>query len=256
MVKVKKMNLSAVIVFYILACAISWPFFWWRDMNPESWQSLRLPGFVKTWSYMWGPGLSAIICFFLFKGQHQRTITFFGSSVWKSLAFYFFPFLALSIPGIEGMGMNAHLAPLVFSLIGFISILGEELGWRGFLQDAVRPLSPVSRYILIGVLWELWHFTNRTAHVDLSHAIVRVALFMVITILLSYIIGIAADKSRSLIVAVTLHSWVDVLGEFSGTWTFIIFGLSLPFWFYILWTWNGKELPYYETAPKENEGQC
>jgi hypothetical protein len=47
----------------------------------------------------------------------------------------------------------------------FVSILGEELRWRGFLQDALRPLPPVKRFVLIGVMWEFWHFTTRTTRV-------------------------------------------------------------------------------------------
>ena len=48
------------------------------------------------------------------------------------------------------------------SVIGFFNILGEELGWRGFLQDALRPLARLPRYVLLGAIWEFWHFTNRT----------------------------------------------------------------------------------------------
>src|SRR5688572_918710 len=134
-----RVNCTSVIVFYLLACAVSWPFFWWRDINSDSWDALQIPGFIKTWSYMWGPGISALICFWLFRKSHIRTITFFGTSRRKSLAFYFLPVLALCIPGIKDGDETSHVLPLAFSIIGFISILGEELGWRGFLQDTLRP---------------------------------------------------------------------------------------------------------------------
>ena len=35
---------------------------------------------------------------------------------------------------------------------GFFQVLGEELGWRGFLQDALRPLPRMRRYVLIGAM--------------------------------------------------------------------------------------------------------
>ena len=45
----------------------------------------------------------------------------------------------------------------------FISILGEELGWRGFLQDALRPLAPTQEVCsdrrAVGVL--AFHHTHR-----------------------------------------------------------------------------------------------
>ena len=43
------------------------------------------------------------------------------------------------------------LAVLVF-------IAGEEIGWRGFLQQPmVGQLGPVPGIILLGIVWELWH---------------------------------------------------------------------------------------------------
>ena len=83
--KEHKVNWKSVILFYFLACLFSWPFFWWRDIESESWIAWNVPAFIKTGSYMWGPGVAALICFFTFKKSHKRTITFFGSSFIKSL---------------------------------------------------------------------------------------------------------------------------------------------------------------------------
>lgn len=235
-----KVKWIQVVTFYTLACAISWPFFWWRDMNSESWSNWNIPSFIKTWAYMWGPGLSALICFFLFRNTHKRTITFFGTSVLQSVLFYCLPIVGLSIVGLDGQGFNEHLFPLVFGVLGFISILGEELGWRGYLQDALRPLHPVLKYIIIGVLWELWHFTNRMGHGELLNVIIKVSIWATALCIISFIIGKAIDRSRSVIVAVTLHAWIDILAEFNTTKTFIIFALAIPFWTYLLYTWNKR----------------
>ncbi len=229
-----------VAVFYALACLISWPFFWWRDIHPESWAAWRVPGILKNWCIMWGPGIAAIVCLILFRRQHRRTITGLGSSAPRSLLFYFVPNLLLCIPGIPSPGesMNEHVYPVVIAVLGGVSILGEELGWRGFLQDAVRPLSPVERYALIGVMWELWHFTNRTHFGPLSGIFLRVGLFIVVGILLSALIGWATDRSRSVVVAVTLHGWIDTLFETSGPGVWIVTGVSLVFWAWMLWRWK------------------
>ncbi len=251
--KQAKVNWTSVIVYYVIACAISWPFFWWRDMNAESWGNWNLPGFVKTYSYMWGPGISAIICLFLFRKTHNKTISFFGTSLIKSLIFYLLPILALTISGISSQNMNPHLFPLVLGLMGFISILGEELGWRGFLQDALRPLTQIKRYALIGAMWELWHFTNRMGHGEIIPIIIRVTIFIVALSILSFLIGKATDQSKSLIVAVTLHAWIDILAEFNNTGTWIVFGLSVPFWIYLIGTWN-KKLPQKVGNKNKEEG--
>lgn len=188
---------------------------------------------------MWGPGLSALICFMLFRKTHPKTITFFGTSVVKSLLFWFVPMIALFVFVLKGE--DRYLLPV----LGFLMILGEELGWRGFLQDAVRPLPEVKRYILIGVMWELWHFTNRMRSFELS-TFIRVGVFMLVTILLSFILGKLTDKTKALIVAVTLHAWVDILFEYSGTSTGIIFGCSVLFWAGMIWFWD-KPAPFTKT---------
>ncbi|MES2688837.1 MAG: CPBP family intramembrane glutamic endopeptidase [Bacteroidota bacterium] len=227
-----KVNWLNVCIYYALACSFSWPFFWWRDMDPESWKAWQVPQFIKNLSYMWGPGFAGIIVLILFRKSHRRTITFFGTSVLKSLVFYLLPIIALSVFAIKGE--EAYVIPV----LGFMMILGEELGWRGFLQDALRPLTAWKRYLLIGVLWELWHFTNRMQDGFVLSTFIKVGAFMLVTILLSFILGRLTDRTRSLVVAVTLHAWVDILFEFQSTATFIIFGLSIPFWALMLWYWN------------------
>lgn len=227
-----KVNWLSVVTYYVLACSFSWPFFWWRDMEPESWKAWQAPQFIKNLSYMWGPGFAAIIVLVLFRKSHKRVVTFFGTSVLKSMLFYLLPVIALSIFRIKGE--EAFVMPV----LGFIMILGEELGWRGFLQDALKPLTDWKKYLLIGVMWELWHFTNRMHSGFELSTFVRVGAFMLVTILLSFIAGRLTDRTRSLVVAVTFHAWANILFEFQSTATFIIFGLSIPFWAAMLWYWN------------------
>lgn len=233
-----KVDWLSVVVFYVIACAISWPFFWKRDILGEQ---------VPTYAYMCGPGIAAIITMLLFRKRHPRTITIFGNSTGKSLLFYFLPSVALSVvmalsPGEESGAFGLSFSTIIFlPLFGLLNTLGEELGWRGFLQDALRPLRPAWRYVLIGVLWEFWHFTNRTAGRPLGKVAVILAVSYVAAILLSWIIGSATDRTKSVMVAVTLHAWVNILFEFPGTGTFIVFALSLVLWIYLLKRWDSRE---------------
>lgn len=43
--------------------------------------------------------------------------------------------------------------PFVNSVFGF----GEELGWRGFLLPRLMPLGKARAYLILGVIWGLWH---------------------------------------------------------------------------------------------------
>jgi hypothetical protein len=107
-------NWLSVVTYYTIACLISWPFFWWRDIETESWDLWNVPGLVKTASYMWGPGIAAMICFYLFRKTHVRTVTFFGTSISKSILFWLVPDIAFSISTLHG------IEALMFPFTGFL----------------------------------------------------------------------------------------------------------------------------------------
>ena len=105
--------------------------------------------------------------------------------------------------------------------------------------------NPYKRYIIIGVVWELWHFTNRMSEGFKISTFLRVGIFIIALIIVSFLMGRLTDWTKSLVIAVTIHSWINILFEFNTTATFVIFGLSLPFWTYLIWTWD-KPIPFLE----------
>jgi len=228
----KATNWLSVVTYYFIACFISWPFFWWRDIESESWALWNVPNFVKTASYMWGPGIAAIICFYLFRKTHIRSVTFFGTSISKSLLFWLVPEIAFSISTMH----SAEAFTFIFT--GFFITLGEELGWRGFLQDALRNIKPIKRAIIIGVMWEFWHFTTRMSLGPQISTFVRIGIFIIALSIISYLLIKLTEKTKSLFIPVTVHAWINTLFEFSSTTTFIVFGLSLPFWAFLIWKWE------------------
>jgi uncharacterized protein len=50
-------------------------------------------------------------------------------------------------------GASLVVTPFMNSLFGF----GEELGWRGYLLPKLMPLGKPKAYVLLGVIWGLWH---------------------------------------------------------------------------------------------------
>lgn len=245
-------NWTAVIVFFALACAWSWPFFWWRDMYPESFRAFPLPYPLKTALLMWGPGIAALICLRWFRPPaHRRTISIFGADRRRALAFYLVPMLALALVGIESaeFGGTVRALVLAIALVGFVNVLGEELGWRGFLQDALRPLQRSSRYLLIGLMWSAWHFTNLFAHREGADLWLYLAWYLPTTIALSVVIGEATDRSRTVVVAVTLHAWANLLMEFGAPSTYAVFAAALPFWFWLLRGWPSADPVARNTSP-------
>lgn len=260
-----KVNWRSVAFYYLVACAFSWPFFWWRDIHSESWSSWRIPFvtlnspltfILKTAIIMWGPGVAAILSLVIFRKTHHRTITFWGTSVSRSLAFYFVPIIFALIVGVPMPdGSVNRLGTMALGVVTLFTMLGEELGWRGFLQDALRPLSPIKRYVLIGVLWEFWHFTNRTSHGSLKHIVLFLAIFYPLGIILSWLFGEATERGKSLLIAVTLHAWFDIVFTFPNTRTYIAVGLSIIFWILLLLSWKGdiQETVNTQTKVMDNE---
>ncbi len=243
MKRLRKINpYIRVAIFYALACAWSWPFFWWRDMHRESWNNLPLPTFLKTWSYMWGPGLAAIVCFILFKTAN-RSVTFWGSSIPRSVLTYLCPIIILYLLTFD----NKLLA---IAHLGFISMLGEELGWRGWLQDNLPIKSDVKKSLVIGVLWEFWHFTNRTSQGNLLQIGFRVGLFLLLLSAISFVMIKLTKRTASLWIAVTIHFCFNLLFENPIAWQAIL--LSLPFWFFLLKTWPQPTQPPPGISSKPN----
>ncbi len=235
----QRVSWFAVGIYYALACLVSWPFFWWRDMASESWAAWGAPGILKTASYMWGPGIAALICLLSFRRRHRRTLTLTGTSVVRSLAFFLFPLGLLAIIGGGGRWADSgHTMPLLVIVLTFATIFGEELGWRGFLQDALRPLTPARRYLLIGVMWEFWHFTNRVHEGTALNITLRLLISYPAVILLSWFIGEAVERSRSLLVAHSLHLWFNLLFEVNSWQATTTFAVALALWIWLLHSWT------------------
>lgn len=56
-------------------------------------------------------------------------------------------------------GLNYLLSALAFSVLNGLAALGEELGWRGYLQDKfVRRYGRAAGITLLGLVWGFWHF--------------------------------------------------------------------------------------------------
>lgn len=61
--------------------------------------------------------------------------------------------------GISGMGATAAVLQAVFyaPLRAFLT-LGEEFGWRGYMNDKMKPLFGTAGTVLIGgTIWGIWH---------------------------------------------------------------------------------------------------
>ena len=85
---------------------------------------------------------------------------------------------------------------LVFTIL--VYGLCEEIGWRGFLRETLKPLPKFTGIVVLTLLWYVWHlnFGFDSAHF----------LFFGILLLGSWGLGIVADKTKSLLALAAFHS--------------------------------------------------
>jgi membrane protease YdiL (CAAX protease family) len=232
-----------IILFYIIACLVSWPFFLLRDVFPDSAIAESLPSGVITLGYMSGPAIAALISFFVFRNRHHRTITFKGTSLTKGILFYFLPLLIFKLVTVlnDGYGDVPNDYFLIVIPTGFILILGEELGWRGYLQDVLRGMTEWKKWVFLGFLWETWHFTRGMTQGTIPGIILRKLLLYVMVIGLTFLIGKLTERTKSLFVAMTIHTWFNILFEFSSINTYITVSINLLVWVYLIYNWKGED---------------
>jgi hypothetical protein len=225
-----KSDRRAILVFYVLACAWSWPFFWWRDFHAASWDAWHFRPELKESFIQWGPGLAAITVYYLFPHMRRRFLSLAGSS-WKRSAICFLaPLLLIWVVAIYRGEPRWLSVPYYVAAAGF-SCLGEEVGWRGFLQGAVRPIGRIRGSLLIGLMWTAWHF-NPTREGLISH----LEVLLPVTVVISFLLMVLVGRSGSVLLAAAVHEWLDIATSYGGDrrWVALV---AVPFWLWMVWKW-------------------
>ncbi|MDI3280386.1 MAG: CPBP family intramembrane metalloprotease [Bacillota bacterium] len=95
--------------------------------------------------------------------------------------------------------------------------LGEELGWRGFLQRELAPLGFWRSSALIGLIWGVWHAPLiLQGHNYPQHPVAGVLMMTVFCLLFAPLIGYIRLRAGSVLAAAVTH------GTLNGT-----YGLSI-----------------------------
>ena len=231
-------NWRAILTFYLLACAFQWPFFWWRDVNTASWNASRIP--IEIRDLTWGPAVAAFLVLYLFPKARTGTISFFGTSRARSLCFFLIPILFAWV-GLAIQSGRVYYKIIYYLLVGGVSIFGEEMGWRGFLQGALRPLGRGRGYLLLAFMWEAWHFTSHTKG-TLHQVIERLAIYLPLVIVITFLLGFLTERTGSLLLATTFHEWMDIIADPAGNGSLFWSGLAcIPVWIWLVWTWPRRK---------------
>jgi membrane protease YdiL (CAAX protease family) len=219
---------TGIALFYLIACGISMPLLAWRDLAPASWAASPIPPWLRPLLYGWGPAIGALIVLRVRARHHVRTITLTGGAPAASLAAVLGPICLLAVVAPARDAAAPHLAGLLAGIHAVAYAFGEELGWRGYLQDALRPLAPLPRYICIGLMWGVWHLLTFAGHGSPGAMLLRLLVFYAILIGASAGIGAAVDRSRSLLVATACHLFVTFSEVSAGRDRLVLLGVLVP----------------------------
>jgi membrane protease YdiL (CAAX protease family) len=114
---------------------------------------------------------------------------------------------------VANLSLGSFLFILLDSLIR--GPLGEELGWRGYLQlELNKRFSLLKSSLIVGLIWGLWHlplwFVSGFEGVNL---LLYILFFMVGLVSFSVIIGYIYSRGGNLLYAILLHLMLNVAGR-------------------------------------------
>lgn len=162
-----------------------------------------------------GPGIAALVMLRLFrKDQMTLTMTLRGVHPLKVVAALGIPLAVpallfliyshsvapISIPRMDGMAFAVLLGGIL------LGAFGEEVGWRGYAQNLLdRQLNGVAAFLIVGVLWGVWHIGN------FQHGLPYMLFFVFSTVGYSAVMAwLLQDTHYNVILAGLFHFAVNV----------------------------------------------
>ncbi|MEO7046784.1 MAG: CPBP family intramembrane glutamic endopeptidase [Ferruginibacter sp.] len=225
-----KVSWGKILLFYVIAFTLSALF----NAGFLTAEYLKLTNglIIKNWPFLpagIGTLIAALIAF-KFDRKLKRTITLLGNNISKNILISFVPTLVFTVLGIyNNSNINVHYYGLAFSFIALLYAVTEEIFWRSYLLDALRPLNKVIYTCTIGILWWAWHCRFHTSF-DFTW-------FLLICIVSSFLLCQFANETKSFLTSAGLHSLIIVTtsdGEMTQTKTV---GLCISI---LLWLIIGK----------------
>lgn len=216
------------IILYV-ALALGIAYLIQHEVLASYFESILNETFLSKNSYLFS-GLStliaALVAIKLHKGLSNR-ITVFGTDKVKNGIILCLPIIAFSFVGLDnGYGIHKSLYGFGFSLTNTIYSFVEEFGWRRYLQNALDGMRKTLKYLLIGVVWWIWHFRFES-HFDIY-------IFPLICLGGGFLLGKLADTGKSILPVVAMHTLI-ILTTNSGKFgkneilgiVFVLFGWVL-----------------------------
>lgn len=230
----KPIHWNYIVTFYSIAFLLSLPFtsgYYLEQYNAITKGSIFynlafLPACIGTF-------IAAILAF-IFDKKTKRTITFFGINKFQNSIITIIPLIVFSIVGLPNeLNLNPHYYAFLISIVIFIYSFGEEIFWRGYLLNALSPLSKIQIVFVLGLLWWAWHFPFTS--------VFGLTTFLVIIIISTFLIGKFVETSKSYLTAAGIHSLIVVMNLSQNNKNALISGgITIFIWVILSKLWKPK----------------
>lgn len=134
-----------------------------------------------------------------------------------------------SLAAVSGqpIGMDAALklmlplSVVVGPLINFVFGLGEELGWRGYLLPRLMPLGKLRAYVVLGMVWGVWHAPLILAGLNYpGYPVAGVMMMCLVCLAFGLFLNEMTLHYRSALLAAFLHGAANAQGYGIWGWMF------------------------------------
>jgi membrane protease YdiL (CAAX protease family) len=120
-------------------------------------------------------------------------------------------------------GVSTLISPFVNGLFAF----GEEFGWRGYLMPRLLPLGKPVAYVLMGVIWGMWHMPLiLMGYTYPGHPVLGTLAFIVLLTAFGAVLSEVRLRYGSSPLAGWLHGLFN--SQRLGLWALLFWGLDRP----------------------------
>ena len=130
---------------------------------------------------------------------------------------------AEQLPGLPPTGLPnwlmiiglATISIMITPLANGLATLGEEFGWRGYLQPKLLPIGQRKMYMIVGVIWGVWHWpVILMGHNYPGHPLLGSLAMVWFTFVIGTFFGWATLRAGSIWPAVIGHAVLNGLAGF------------------------------------------
>jgi membrane protease YdiL (CAAX protease family) len=225
----KHRETRSIVIFVVIAYAISWAI-WLTGMlsidGLASLEDVRFAGFLLAGSF--GPTVAALVMAGLTGGRGsvlsllKRLVLVRVSWRVYVVTFFLMPVIGLLLYLVMGISAKIPLWKIATTMIALVPLnaigvgvilgvgpLGEEMGWRGFLQSRLQGRAgSFTVAIVVGLVWAFWHipvfrFAEFRNGLDWPQFVV---LYPISAILVAFTMGhLWRWSNGSLLIAICFH---------------------------------------------------